>query len=273
MTGAVGRVRPADQGGLPEGATSGRRSDRPMFQTILIGYDGPERGGEAVALAAVLRDPRHGRMVLTSVYPRAPLRAGGFVGREIEELGDETEEMLADARDALAEPARVQIRAVASDSPARALTEVAEAEHADLIVVGSSRHSALGRLLPGTTAEHLLRDAPCPVAVAPPGYTGGDIRRIGVAYDGSPEADATLRAAESLTLAHSAGLTVCCVAGPTAPSAGMIATGAERRSRAAANALATRCTERSSTRRSDSSPRRGCSTVCPRRRSQAGPTA
>ena len=45
MTGAVGRVRLADQGKLPEGATSGRRSNRPMFQIILIGYNGPERAG------------------------------------------------------------------------------------------------------------------------------------------------------------------------------------------------------------------------------------
>jgi hypothetical protein len=36
--------------------------------------------------------------------------------------------------------------------------------------------------------------------VASRGYSGGDIRRIGVAYDGSPVADAALRAAESLAL-------------------------------------------------------------------------
>jgi nucleotide-binding universal stress UspA family protein len=85
------------------------------------------------------------------------------------------------------------------------------AEHADLIVVGSSRRRELGRPLPGTTAERLLHDAPCAVAVPPPGYTGGDIRRIGVAYDGSPEADAALRAAESLARELSAALTVYCL--------------------------------------------------------------
>ena len=67
------------------------------------------------------------------------------------------------ARDGLPDRDQVTIRAIPSDSAARALSEVAEAEHADLIVVGSSRRSKLGRLLPGTTAERLLRDAPCPV--------------------------------------------------------------------------------------------------------------
>ena len=103
------------------------------------------------------------------------------------------------------------------------------------MVVGSSRRSALGRLLPGTTAERLLHDAPCPVAVAPRGYTGADIRRIGVAYDGSPEAGAALRAAESFALERSAALTVYCVVEPSSPTADVIAagTGAEPRSHAA----------------------------------------
>jgi Universal stress protein family len=54
-----------------------------------------------------------------------------------------------------------------------------------------------------------------PVAVAPPVSTDGDIRRIGVAYDGSPEADAALRAADSLASDLSAALTVYCLVGST----------------------------------------------------------
>jgi nucleotide-binding universal stress UspA family protein len=204
-----------------------------MFQTILIGYDEPERGGEAIALAETLRDPQTATLLLTSVYPPAPLPVGGFVApQDIEMLRDQTEELLLVARDALPDRDRVMIRAIPSDSAARVLTEMAEVEHADLIVVGSSRRSALGRLLPGTTAERLLQDAPCPVAVAPRGYSGGDLRRVGVAYDGSAEADAALRAAESLALELSAALTVFCVVEPTLPSAGMIAAGADWPSRA-----------------------------------------
>jgi nucleotide-binding universal stress UspA family protein len=117
---------------------------------------------------------------------------------------------------------QVMIRAIPSYSASRALTTVAEAEHADLVVVGSSRQrDALRRLLPATT-ERLVHDAPCPVAVAPRGYSGGDIRRIGVAHDGSHEADAALRAAESLALELPAALTVYCVVEPASPPTGMI---------------------------------------------------
>ena len=50
-----------------------------MFRTIVVGYDGPERGGEAIALAEVLRDPRKGTLVLTAACPAAPLPVDGFV--------------------------------------------------------------------------------------------------------------------------------------------------------------------------------------------------
>ena len=44
------------------------RSVRPMFRSIVIGYDAPDRGDEAIALAEVLRDPRKGTLLLTSAY-------------------------------------------------------------------------------------------------------------------------------------------------------------------------------------------------------------
>ena len=227
----------ADRGISRMAGSSVGRTVRPMFRSIVIGYDGPGRGDEAVALAALLRDPRKGTLLLTSAYPLAPaMSVGGYVvPEEIDKLQAEAEAMLAAARDAMPAKERTRIRALASDSPPRVLTEIAEAEHADLVVVGSSHRGAIGRVLPGTTAERLLHGAPCAVAVAPRGYRGGLIRRIGVAYDSSPEAEAALHAAEALALELRAALTVYCAVEPTPPSATMIAagTGAEWPSRTA----------------------------------------
>ena len=194
-----------------------------MFRTIVVGYEGPDRGDEAIALAEVLRDQRNGTLLLTSAYPPAPLPMDGFVAPE--DLRDEAENALADARDRLEGRVPAHIISVPADSPARALTEVSEAERADLVVIGSSHRGALGRVVPGTTAERLLHGAPCAVAVPPRGYKGGDVRHVGVAYDGSPEAEAALHVAEAIALERSAALSVYCVVEPTPQTESMIAAG------------------------------------------------
>ena len=192
-----------------------------MFRTIVIGYDTPERIAESSALAEALRDPDEGTLLLASAVSSRPLAVGGFtLAEDLGVICETTEALLAEARDALSGPDRVHIRAIPADSPARMLSELADAEHADLVIVGASRRRELGRPLPGTTAEQVLRDAPCPVAVVAPRYTGGDIRRIGVAYDGSPEADVALSAAESLARDLNAALTVYCLAESASLAAG-----------------------------------------------------
>ena len=105
------------------------------------------------------------------------------------------------------------------------MIETAEREQADLVVVGSSRRGTFGRVLPGSTGEQVLHGAPCAVAIAPHGYEGGEIRHIGVAYEGSPEAEAALRAAQALALELDAALTVYCVVEPTPATDSMIAAG------------------------------------------------
>jgi nucleotide-binding universal stress UspA family protein len=194
-----------------------------MFRTIVVGYDGPDRGGDAVALAETLCDPRHGKLILTAAHPPvAPVAAGPFV-LPVDYSGD-TEAMLALARAELEGRVPVSSRAIGL-SPPRALTEVAEEEHADLVVIGSTHQGSVGRVVPGTTADRLLTGAPCAVAVAPRGYEHGTVRHVGVAYDGSPEAEAALRAAEALALELDAELSCYCVVEPPPVTSSVIAAG------------------------------------------------
>jgi nucleotide-binding universal stress UspA family protein len=92
---------------------------------------------------------------------------------------------------------------------ARDLAREAERDGADLIVLGSRADAPDGRVWPTRTTMQLLHDAPCAVAVAPAGYEGaGPFRHLGVAYDGSPEADAALATAYGLAERDASAVTL-----------------------------------------------------------------
>ncbi len=93
------------------------------------------------------------------------------------------------------------IEATAPADPKSGLLELARSEDAYMLVLGPTHHGRLGRLVPGSLAEKVIRDAEVPVAVAPAGYGSVEhppIQRVGVAYDGEPGAEAALEFAAEL---------------------------------------------------------------------------
>lgn len=79
---------------------------------------------------------------------------------------------------------------------------------ADLLVVGSSRRGVIGRAFAIDPARGTVSGARRPVAVAPHGYAGrrGEIRMIGVAYNGSRESDVALDTARQIAVRRGAVL-------------------------------------------------------------------
>lgn len=122
-------------------------------------------------------------------------------------------ELLAGAdRDAVV----TQVQVPGGEAVGRGLHEAAVERAADLIVIGSSTRGLLGRILAGDDVVATLRSAPCSVAVAPHGYgeAAHAFERIGVGYDGSPNAQAALAAARALAGGRA---TVCALAVATPP--------------------------------------------------------
>jgi nucleotide-binding universal stress UspA family protein len=92
------------------------------------------------------------------------------------------------------------LSAIGSPSVGRGLHQAAEANEADLMVVGSSRRGLLGRVLIADDTNAALNGAPCAVAIAPAGYAQDPqpIKQIGVGYNGSPESKHAIKVGRAL---------------------------------------------------------------------------
>jgi nucleotide-binding universal stress UspA family protein len=123
---------------------------------------------------------------------------------------------------------------VEKGSPADTLGALAERGEADLVVLGSTHHAALGSVAPGSVAEHLLQGARCRLVIAPKGYAEEDhsddrLRVVAVGYDGMAESQAALDEATTLARKFGGSMRVIGVMTPTPPmgAAAAARTGAE----------------------------------------------
>lgn len=167
-----------------------------MFATIIIGVDGGAGGRDAIALARRLGAPSSSLLAVSlALLEGHPLHG---VNRDFDaRLHDAAEERL---REVLADEPRLEGHVFTAGSVAGGLHAAAERHDADLIVVGSCRRGAVGRVLAGDDARATLRDAPCPVAIAPVGYADEEhaVRVVGLGWDGSPQAEAALDLARAI---------------------------------------------------------------------------
>ncbi len=183
------------------------------FGRVLIGFDGSERAEEALALAQRMLDPQRGAILLAHIDVEHILR----VPRH--RRAPRGAELLAAGRAQLGPDVPVTELARVSASVARGITELAEEQHADLVVVGSSGPGAS----PGRTALRLLQGAPCAVSISAAGRRDtGAFHHVGIAYDGTPESTAAMRTAYALAARDGAAVTLyhSVVGGAAATSGG-----------------------------------------------------
>lgn len=174
-------------------------------QDALVGVDRDGGGRDAIGLAKELREDG-GDLTLAHIYPGDPhTRHGPSSGRDLAKR-ERIAELLETARKEGGVQANVRWRH--ASSAGRGLHELCELIQADLLVVGSSRRGLLGRVLLGDDTHAALNGAPCAIAVAPAGYAQSPaaIRKIGVAYNGSPESEHALQVARSLAAERGAKL-------------------------------------------------------------------
>ena len=140
-----------------------------MFKKVVCATDGSTGADMALAYARTLAMDGHGELL---VVHGVELQTSAASSKPLHEPGDESE-METKITGQVAElgeqgvKATVQMVPASVSGVAQAIADVAVAEDADVIVVGTRGHTALAGLLLGSVTQRLLHIAPCPVLVVP----------------------------------------------------------------------------------------------------------
>jgi nucleotide-binding universal stress UspA family protein len=152
------------------------------FRRILCGADLRETGPEVIRGALSLADALSAELTLVHVLEQVPeFEPGSAAQFSMVEVQAFRQAMAEDARDRLraAVPELYRERLAVRDlvkagSAHEQILRLASEEGAQLIVVGARGHSALERVLFGSTSRHVVRDARCPVLVVRGTTLAGD---------------------------------------------------------------------------------------------------
>ncbi len=143
----------------------GAARKRVTFEDVMAAVDLSPIGKQIVAAAK--RFSADGRVHIVSAVEPPPFVAEALPGH----FG-----AVEHARLRAAQLERLQphgdVEIIDGPSPAEAILGAAAAKGVDLLVIGTSGHSAWHRMFVGSTATRVLADAPCPVLVVP--YAGED---------------------------------------------------------------------------------------------------
>jgi nucleotide-binding universal stress UspA family protein len=143
-----------------------------MFRSIVVGTDGSETAGKAVAAAIRLAKLCDASLHLVSAYEPVPK---GRLREEARQTPEDLQWMinpredvdatLSDAADQVKE-AGVDVETFAREGdPADAILDVAEERDADLIVVGNKGMTGAKRFLLGSVPNRVSHHAPCSVMI------------------------------------------------------------------------------------------------------------
>jgi universal stress protein A len=147
----------------------------PKFQRILVAVDLSEESRSALACAAELAAKFDASLTLVHVVephfgpPDTDVPPLTGEASDASEFAEAKLELSALGEQMLG-PCRVVETVVRAGLAFFEITEAAKALGADLIVVGTHGYTGLKRALLGSTAEKVVRHAPCPVLVARASY-------------------------------------------------------------------------------------------------------
>lgn len=151
---------------LPTVADEEPAEVRPIA-TILLATDLTGASREATERAIDLASRLGARLLIVNVLEKRRLAGGGSHERVDQARSEREAHLVKVVRVARAAGVTAEFLVWQGD-PGSSIAAAAEAEAADLVVVGTRGRSGAGRMLLGSVSDHVVRHAECPVLVVRP---------------------------------------------------------------------------------------------------------
>jgi nucleotide-binding universal stress UspA family protein len=166
-----------------------------MFDHIVIAVDGSEKAGQAARRGLRLAQGFDATVDVLSVVEQKALRLTE-TSHEKAQLHERGEAALTGIEELASEFDRTVTTTLLEGKPAVRISEYADEQDADLIVVGRQGLTGLGRRLLGGVTERVLHRSEVPVLVIPGRDDEGDVEadysRVLITTDGSDNADVAI---------------------------------------------------------------------------------
>jgi nucleotide-binding universal stress UspA family protein len=175
------------------------------LKNILFATDFGASANRALPFAVALADLYEAKLYAAHVIPQEAYAFAHLesVERILNEARDYARYALKQLIDPLRHRGQLCEALLGHGNVADVLTELVQSHAADLVVAGTSSRAGLGKVLLGSVAEEIIREAPCPVLTVGPhvmAAASAGVHSIVCATDFSP---GSLRAAEfAVSLAH-----------------------------------------------------------------------
>jgi len=137
-----------------------------MFKTIVLALDGSDGSKEAVPLAVELAKRDGAKIVIAHVEEDIVGKGGGAIHATEDEIQADIRKQ-AEELSGQGIETTVEMRSVMLGGPAHAIDAIANQAGADLVVLGTRGHTAVGGLLLGSVTQRLLHIASRPVLAIP----------------------------------------------------------------------------------------------------------
>lgn len=144
----------------------------PPIRTILLATDLTGASREATERAIDLAGRLDARLLIVNVLEKRRLTGAGSHDRVDQARGERERLLVSIVRDARAAGVTAEFLVWEGD-PGSSIAAAAEAEHADLVVVGTRGRSGAERMFLGSVSDHVVRHAECPVLVVRPSKRDG----------------------------------------------------------------------------------------------------